>query len=131
VPGTTGADGAAHRVSAHSPRRTVITDETKADLLARNRRDCEAKVAELERRIDGRLRELRALLDWPPEAEFVAEAKLDQKLNDLITERMVYERLPDADARAVAEGRIEPFVGASGELRWRRPMKARKATPAV
>ena len=108
-----------------------MTGETEADLLARNRRDCEAKVAELEHRIDARLRELRELLDWPAEAEFVAEAKLDQKLNDLITERMVYERLPDADARAVAEGRIEPFVGSSGELRWRRPVKARRGTPAV
>jgi hypothetical protein len=107
-----------------------MTDETKAELLARNRRDCEAKVAELEHRIDARLRELRELLDWPAEAEFVAEAKLDQKLNDLITERMVYERLPDADARAVAEGRIEPFVDPSGALRWRRPVKAHRGTSA-
>jgi hypothetical protein len=98
-----------------------MTDETKAELLARNRRDCEAKVAELDRRIDARPRELRALLNWPTGADFVTEAKLDQKLNDLITERMVYEKLPDVDALAVAEGRIEPFVGPSGELRWRRP----------
>ena len=104
----------------------MMTSEPKAELLARNRRDCEAKVAELERRIGARLRELRALLDWPAEAEFVAEAKLDQKLNDLITERTVYEKLPDADARAVAEGRIEPFVGPSGELRWRKPVKTRR-----
>ena len=48
-----------------------MTGETEADLLARNRRDCEAKVAELERRIDARLRELRALFDRPTEAEFV------------------------------------------------------------
>ena len=99
--------------------------------MIRNRRDCEAKVAELERRIDARLRELRALLNWPPEAEFVAQVKLDQKLNDLITERMVFERMPDADARAVAEGRIEPFVGPSGELRWRRPMKVRRGARAA
>jgi hypothetical protein len=39
---------------------------------------------------------------------------------------MVYEKLPDADARAVAEGRIEPFFGPSGELRWRRPVKTRR-----
>lgn len=93
-----------------------MTGETKAELLIRNRCECAAKVAELERRIDARLRELRALLDWPAEAEFVARAKLDQKLTDLLTERMVYERLPDADARAVAEGRIEPFAGRGGAL---------------
>jgi hypothetical protein len=68
----------------------------------------------MERRIDARLRELRALLDWPAEAEFVARARLEQTLNDLITEQMVYARLPDADARVVAEGRIEPFVGPAG-----------------
>jgi len=103
-----------------------MTGETKAELLARNRRDCEAEVAELERQIDARRRKLRALLDWPAEAEFVAEAKLDQKLNDLITEKVIYEKLPDADARAVAEGRVEPFVGSSGELRWRKPAKTRR-----
>jgi len=102
-----------------------MTGETKAELLARDRRDCEAEVAELERQIDARRRKLRALLDWPAEAEFVAEAKLDQKLNDLITERTVYEKLPNA-ARAVAEGRIEPFIGPSGELRWRKPVKTRR-----
>jgi hypothetical protein len=107
-----------------------MTGETKAELLIRNRRDCKTKVAEPERRIDV-LRELRALLNWPPEAEFVAQVKLDQKLNDLITERMVFERMPDADARAVAEGRIEPFVGPSGELRWRRPMKVRRGARAA
>jgi hypothetical protein len=107
-----------------------MTGETTTELLIRNRSECAAKVAELERRIGARLRELRALLNWPPEAEFVAEAKLDQMLNDLITERMVYERLPDADARAVAEGRIEPFVDLSGELRWRKPVRARRAVRA-
>jgi hypothetical protein len=107
-----------------------MTGETKAELLARNRCDCEAKVAELEHRIEARMRELRALLDCSTEAEFVAQAKLDQKLNDLLTERVVYERLPDADARAVAEGRIEPFVGPSGELRWRKPVKARRSARA-
>jgi hypothetical protein len=52
-----------------------MMDET--ELLARNRRDCEAKVAGLERRSEARLHELRALLNWPAEAQFVAEAKLD------------------------------------------------------
>ena len=48
-----------------------MTGETKAEPLIRNRRECAAKVAELERRIDARLRELRALFDRPTEAEFV------------------------------------------------------------
>ena len=65
------------------------------------------------------------------EAELVAQAKLDQKLNDLITERMAHERLPDAHALAVAEGRVEPFVGPSGELRWRKPMKVRRGARAA
>jgi hypothetical protein len=102
-----------------------MTGETKAELVIRNRCECEAKVAELEQRIDARLRELRALLDWPPEAEFVAPTKLGQTLNDLLTERLVYERLPAVDARAVAEGRVEPFVGPLGKLCWRRPVRVR------
>jgi hypothetical protein len=40
------------------------------------------------------------------------------------TDGWVCERLPDADARAVAEGRIEPFIGPLGKLCRRRPVRA-------
>jgi hypothetical protein len=41
-----------------------MTGETKAELLARNRRDCEAEVAELERQTSGALLTEPRIGDW-------------------------------------------------------------------
>jgi len=74
-----------------------MTGETKAELLIRNRREWSA----------GSMPGCASCaLCWIglPRRNSSPEPGWDQTLNDLITEQMVYARLRDADARALAGG---------------------------